>query len=214
MPEALSIAVPFLVAVVLVWSAIGKLRAPAVAAEGFAALRVPRALSRPWIIRGHPWVEIALAVVLVVAPGWLGMVGAVAALGLMVAYLVLVVRAVRRGEDVDCACFGGWGPGRVTTRTAWRNAWLVLLATLSVWAASDGQSLVARAADADSGWWVVGLVAALVTAALVLAPEAGAGPVEARTDYEPADEDLEDYVRTRTPAVPVTLADGSSRTLR
>ncbi len=213
MPEALSIAAPFLVAVVLVWSAIGKLREPAVAAEGFAALRVPSALSRPWIIRGHPWVELASALLLVVAPGWLGVVGAVAALGLMAAYLVLVVRAVRREEDVDCACFGAWGPGRVTQRTVWRNAWLLLLAALSVWAASDGRSLIVRTADTDSGWWILALAAALLTAAVVLLPETG------RSTVAPAHEpdrygDDEDYVRTRTPAVPVTLGDGSSRTLR
>jgi hypothetical protein len=212
-PEALSIAAPFLVAVVLVWSAIGKLREPAVAAEGFAALRVPSALSRPWIIRGHPWVELTSALLLVVAPGWLGMVGAMGALGLMSAYLVLVVRAVRTEEDVDCACFGAWGPGRVTQRTVWRNAWLLVLAALSVWAASEGRSLIVRTADTDSGWWVLALAAALLTAAVVLLPESGRSTVA--PDHEPArDGDDEDYVRTRTPAVPVTLGDGSSRTLR
>jgi hypothetical protein len=213
-PEALSIAAPFLIAVVLVWSAVGKVREPAVAAEGFTALRVPSALSRPWIVRSHPFVELALAVLLVVGAGWLGTVGALGTLALMVVYLVLVVRAVRGGEDVDCACFGAWGPGRVTWATVWRNAWLVLLAVLSVWAASDGPSLITRAADADSGWWVLSLAAALVTASLVLLPETGGARSPVQSDQEAGEGDLEDYVRLRTPAVPVMLADGSTCTLR
>ena len=211
MPEALSITAPFLIAAVLVWSAVGKLRDPGVAAAGFAALRVPSALSRPWVVRSHPYVELALAVLLVLGPGWLGTLGAVGSLALMLVYLVLVVRAVRAGEDVDCACFGSWGPGRVTRGTVWRNAWLVLLAALSVWAASDGQSLVSRVADADGGWWVLALSGALLTAGLVLLPETGRSA--AAPDHEPVG-DADDYVRMRTPAVPVTLGDGSTCTLR
>ena len=214
MPEALSITAPFLAAVVLVWGAIGKLRDPAPASEGFAALHVPPALSRPWMIRAHPWAEIGFAVLLVVGGGWLGAVGAVGSLVLVLAYLGLVARAVQTGEDVDCACFGTWGPGRVTQWTVWRNAWLVVLAGLSVWAAMDGQSLVSRTANADAGWWVVGLAAALLTAGLVVAwGSGGASPGSEQPQYTVGD-DLDDYVRTRTPAVPVQLADGSTVTLR
>jgi hypothetical protein len=214
-PEALSITAPFLVAVVLVWSAIGKLRDPTSASEGFTALAVPAALSRPWMVRAHPWVEIALAVLLLVGAGWLGVVGAVGALALMLAYLALVARAVQRGDDVDCACFGAWGPGRVTMRTVWRNGWLVVMAGLSVWAAVDGPSLLSRATEADAGWWVVGLGAALLTAALVLAGEGGSEALEAGPpQYSFGDDELEDYVPVLTPAVPVTLADGTTSTLR
>jgi Methylamine utilisation protein MauE len=212
-PEALSITAPLLVAVVLVWSALGKLRDPTSASEGFTAMAVPAALSRPWMIRAHPWGEIALAVLLVVGAGWLGVVGAVGSLVLMLAYLGLVARVVQRGEDVDCACFGAWGPGRVTMRTVWRNGWLVVVAGLSVWAALDGQSLPSRTAEADAGWWVVGLAAAVLTAALVLLGESEAAPT-AFTQYVGSDDEPDDYVRAPTPAVPVQLADGSTVTLR
>ena len=215
MPEALSITAPFLVAAVLVWSAVGKLRDPAASAEGFAALGVPAALSRRWIIGAHPWVEVALAALLLVGPGWLRVIAAVASLGLMLAYLALVARAVRRGDDVDCACFGAWGPGKVTMRTVWRNAWLVVLAALSLWAAVGGQTWLSEAADSGSGWWVVALGAALLTAALVVAGEGGSGaPGAEPPQYAFGADELEDYVPVLTPAVPVTLADGTTRTLR
>ncbi len=81
MPEALSITAPFLVAAVLVWSAVGKLRDPAASAEGFAVLGVPAALSRRWIIGAHPWVEVALAALLLVGPNWLRVIAAVGSSG-------------------------------------------------------------------------------------------------------------------------------------
>ena len=215
MPEALSITAPFLVAVVLLWSAVGKLRDPGGAAEGFTALRVPGAFARPWMIGAHPWVEVALAALLLVGPNWLRVSAAVGVLGLMLAYLALVARAVRRGDDVDCACFGAWGPGRVTTRTVWRNAWLVVLAALSLWAALGGQSWLAEVAGSESGSWVVALGAALLTGGLVVAGQVGEAASESsRPAYAAGDEDLGDYLRVRTPAVPVRLADGTTRTLR
>ena len=47
---------------------------------------------------------------------------------LFVAYLVLVARAVRRPEPVDCGCFGALGDSQVTRVTVWRNAALVVAA--------------------------------------------------------------------------------------
>ncbi len=69
---------------------------------------------------------------LVVVGGWVGLVVSIAVLALFAAYLVLVVRARGFETDVDCACFGSMGPGRITTFTVWRNAWLVALAVGSV----------------------------------------------------------------------------------
>ena len=214
MPEALSITAPFLAAVVLVWSAIGKLRDPASASEGFAALHVPPALSRPWMIRAHPWVEIALAVLLVVGAGWLGAVGAVGSLVLVLAYLGLVARAVQRRRGRRLRVLRDLGPGAgdgadgVAQRLARRVG-------RTVGVGRDGRPVAAVPhRGADAGWWVVGLAAALLTAGLVVAwGSSGASPGSEQPQYTVGD-DLDDYVRTRTPAVPVRLADGSTRTLR
>lgn len=222
MPTDAFVLAPLLLAVVLAVSAVAKLRAPEESAEAFTALRVPRALSRPWAVRGLPWAELGLAVALVVLPGALGVVAAVAAVALFGAYLWLVVRARGFETDVDCACFGAFGPGSVTRLTVWRNAWLLLLAVTAVVVAADGQSVVGRVADgAAPWWWLAGALAGALTAGLVLGVDAsgqrgGEAPVEPVGAVEGGAMAVEegDYLRSRTPAVPVTLGDGTTTELR
>ena len=60
---------------------------------------------------------------------------------LFVAYLMLVVRAVRRPEPVDCGCFGALGDSEVTPMTVWRNVLLVVAALLAVVAGLQGVGL-------------------------------------------------------------------------
>lgn len=217
LPDALVIA-PLLVALVLVTSAIGKLRAPERAGEAFTALEVPRSLARPAVIRLHPWAEILLAVLLVVVPSWPGVVCAVLALLLMLAYLGLVARALRRPVDVDCACFGALGADTVTSLTLWRNGWLVALATATVWRSLDGRALLGQLGGlgSDGWWWLGAAVAASTTVALILwNGQPSSAPLADEHAGITAGEDAgADYLRTRIPAVPVTLGDGSSLTLR
>ena len=197
----------------LVTSAIGKLRDPARAAAGFAALKVPDALSSPFIVRAHPWVEIVVAVLLVVAGGRLAVAAAVVALALMLAYLWLVVRAVRSPVDVDCACFGAWGSEHVTSRTVWRNAWLTAMAALAVWAVlAVDTSVLGHIGAAGAWWWVFGLAATALTTVLVAGTRRES--VDEAADAGDLAVEAEDYLRTRTPAVPVTLGDGSMAHLR
>lgn len=216
MPEALSISIPLILTVVLVISAIGKLRDPDRAAAAFKDLRVPKPISSSAVIAAHPWAEILLGIVLFTAGGWLGVAAAIATLGLMLVYLALVVRAVQMGVDVDCACFGSFGGNQVNGRTVWRNLWLVILATVGLWE-SGGRSALQGVISGDAWWWVGALLAAGLTAVLVLA-DGVAGGVEAThgktAGIVATEDDLEDYVRVRTPAVPVTLANGTTRTLR
>ena len=215
MPVALCLTAPILLAGVLVVSAIGKLRAPARSGDAFAAMGVPGWLDRPWVATAHPWAEIALAVLLLTAPGPLGLVAAVLVGLLMLVYLALVVRALRLPVDVDCACFGGFGGERVTVGTAVRNLWLVLLALVSVACAGSGAPFVSQigALEAGEGWWLLSLPAAAVTVWLVLGTGGDADAATAAASQ--GDEYLEgDFLRSRTPAVPVTLADGTRTTLR
>ncbi|WP_020144740.1 MauE/DoxX family redox-associated membrane protein [Terracoccus sp. 273MFTsu3.1] len=210
--DALALA-PVILAVVLVVSAVGKLRSPSASAEAFRDLRVPAPLSGRLVVEALPWGELLLAVALLLVGGQVGVVAAVAALLLFTAYLVLVVRAVGFDEDVDCACFGEFAPGRITRRTVVRNAWLVLLAVLAVIVAAQGSSVAARVADERlPWWWLVAAVAAAVTTVLVVGGRAAAP--ETRQDPTAYAEDEGDYVRYRTPALPVTLGDGSTTNLR
>ena len=132
----------------------------------------------------------------------------------MVVYVALVVRALRSPVDVDCACFGSLGGDRVTGATVWRNIWLATVAAVALWAALEGRSVVTRIAalSPSEAWWLVALAAAGLTVALVLGT--AASRAQPSSDLSLDEGELEDYVRTPTPAVPVLLADGSETDLR
>ncbi|KRC87499.1 hypothetical protein ASE25_17390 [Terrabacter sp. Root85] len=208
--DALALA-PVILAVVLVVSAVGKLRSPSASAEAFRDLRVPAPLRGRVVVEGLPWGELLLAALLVLVGGPVGIVAAVAALLLFTAYLGLVVRALGFDEDVDCACFGEFAPGRITRRTVVRNAWLVLLAVLAVVVAAQGSSVAARVADDRlPWWWLVGAGVAAATTYLIVGAPSPAAPAAG----DVPDDESGDYLRTRTPAVPVSLSDGSTTNLR
>ena len=214
----LAIVAPFVMAAVLIASAIGKLRHPDDLA-GWSEIGVPKPLRKEWIRRAHPWGELALGVALVLLGGILGLLAALVALALMSAYLWLVWRSVARADDASCACFGV--RKRVTKVTVARNAWLTLLAALTaavIWTTPTFGGALAAAAALSAWLWLLAAAIAVVTALFVVWPEGGDEEPAASTApvYEPgADDDEElDYIRTRTPAVPLTLADGTTVNLR
>lgn len=224
------IAPGLIVAAVLLAGGIAKLRTPDDPA-GWAELGVPAALRRPWLIRLHPIAELVLALALLLFGGILGVLAAGAATAVLLVYLVMVWRARRRTPDASCACFGTRRP--ITVRTLLRNGWLVLLSgalTAGIGATPAlGGVLVAAVQD----WaWVAALGAVAVTcvllhhsagqsdpAAAAGTPASGSasvhGPVPASGSGGSAEDgELEEYLRTRTPAVPVQLGDGSTVNLR
>jgi Methylamine utilisation protein MauE len=214
----LAIVAPIVMAAVLIASAIGKLRHPDDLA-GWSEIGVPKPLRKEWIRRAHPWGELALGVALVLLGGILGLLAALVALALMSAYLWLVWRSVARADDASCACFGV--RKRVTKVTVARNAWLTLLAALTaavIWTTPTFGGALAAAAALSAWLWLLAAAIAVVSALFVVWPEGGddepAAPV-APTYEGGADDDEElDYIRTRTPAVPLTLADGTTVNLR
>jgi hypothetical protein len=211
MPVALSIAIPLVLAAVLVSSGVAKLRAPDSLA-GWQELGVPAVLRREWLRRIHPWAELILGGAVALLGGWLGLLAALVAVALMVAYTAMVARLVARRESTSCACFGA--RKRVTRVTVVRNVWLTLLAIATaavIWTTPlFGGAL---AAGVPQFAWLVALAIAAVTTALVLWPEGTAAPTDTTPPSTAADDDL-DYIRTRTPAVPVTQADGTVVNLR
>ena len=214
MLDALSIALPLVLAAVLIASAVAKLRTPD-DLSGWAELGVPRALRRDWLVRVHPWAEAALGISVAVLGGWLGVLATLVALALMVAYTLLVARVAARSTDASCACFGT--RRRVNGVTVARNVWLTALAAGAaavIWATPVvGGALIAGLPQFA---WLIALAVSAVTTAFILWPETRDEDVDdapGGPDVSTAEDDL-DYIRTRTPAVPVTLADGTSANLR
>lgn len=111
-------------AAVFVVAAGAKLRRPQETARelGQIGLRAPQALA--WLL---PLVELVVAAVLLVAPGW----GGVAAFALLAGFTVVLVRLVRSGRPVACRCFGGYSTKPVSSSTLIRNGALLLLAALA-----------------------------------------------------------------------------------
>lgn len=223
----------------LVTSGIAKLRTPD-DLQGWRELGVPESLRQAWLLKLHPWAEIALGLAVALLGGWLGVFAGLVSLVLMLAYTWLIRTALRKPEDTSCACFGE--PTTITQATLTRNLWLVGLAGLTaavIWSTPLLGGALGAAAAVNAWWWLVGAALAVGTTVVILregslgeaggasaagstgasvtgsggvsvVPVAEAGP--AWVDV-PVDSEL-DYVRTRTPAVPVTLADGTVRTLR
>lgn len=109
------------VAATLVVAAIAKLREPQRTAGDFMALGLPLP---SLLARLVPAVELAVAVALVVVPGW----GAVAAVGLFVLFTVLLVSLVRSGQPIACSCFGAVSDEPVSWVEVARNGVLVAAA--------------------------------------------------------------------------------------
>lgn len=211
----MSVALPLTLAAVFVASGIAKLRRPD-DLQGWTELGVPALFRRAWLVRLHPWGELALGAALALLGGMLGLLAALVSVALMAAYLWLVARAMRETPDASCSCFGE--RRRITVVTVVRNAWLTALAAAAaavIWRTPlfGGAALTGLA---DLGW-LAALAIAAVTVGVILWPEGGEGAPGPTPAVEPvaaaSGEEL-DYVRTRTPAVPVTLADGSTINLR
>ncbi|MEV4669535.1 MauE/DoxX family redox-associated membrane protein [Microbacterium sp. LWO12-1.2] len=217
MVHALALALPLALAAVLTAGAIGKIRAPD-NVTGWAALGVPQLFRHTWLIRLHPWLELILAGALVALGGILGTIAASAAAVLMAAYLIIVVAAFRTSPEASCACFGT--SRRITRVTIVRNAWLTGLAVVTTLVISAGSLWGGALAAAVTNWESsMALIVVAVTAALAL----WHGALESPAIYqsEPVHGTLigegpngEEYVRVRTPAVPITLGDGTTTHLR
>lgn len=203
--------VPLIMTAVLVASGVAKLARPDDLGS-WAELGVPAWLRRPWLLRAHPWAEIALGAAIAVLGGALGLAAALASVALMAAYLLLVYRAFRRAENASCACFGSRAP--ITRVTVVRNVWLTLVAAATaalVWVNPLwGGAIAALAAVGALGWVALACaIVAAVTTLLVAWPTGGSAAPSAI-----ADGGDDEYVRVRIPAVPVRLADGTKVSLR
>lgn len=195
-------------ATVLLTSGVAKARDPRATRDAFDALRVPALVRTDAAARALPWVEIALAVLLLVAPAgwWVPVTGAVVVL--MVAYTWLVARALGFDEPVSCSCFGRLGRHEIDRTTVVRNVVLVVLAGASAWFAGRGGSAADAFRELDRGGWWALLAAAAAAAVAALATGVASTPASPPTDGE-----LLDYERQTIPYGSLTLSDGTTSTL-
>jgi Methylamine utilisation protein MauE len=204
MPSALLLPV-LTCAAVLLASGVAKLLAPESVDRAFTSLQVPTALDTAFVRRLSPWVEVALGAWLLLATGPALAVVAVLTLALFVVYLVLVARAVRRPEPVDCRCFGALGDSRVTPVTVWRNIALVLSAGLAVVAGLRGVGLIGAVVDGDALPWIA--CSALSAAVAVLVAYRAPTPATTAAGGPPVDEEG-GTERRSTPTAAVLDQDG------
>jgi hypothetical protein len=97
-------AVAGVLAVALLWASVAKAASREATADAFGSLglRAPGPLST-----AVPLAEAVCAVGLIVAP----VIGATAALFLLVAFTAVLVSVIRRGVPLGCACFGAVSSG-------------------------------------------------------------------------------------------------------
>lgn len=222
----IALVAPLILAGVLLVSAIAKLRQPD-SGDGWAELGVPTVLRRRWLQTLHPWGELLLAVLLVLTGSVLGTLVALAAGLLFAGYLFFIARSYRQHPGASCNCFGASRP--ITATTVVRNVWYLVLALITVATTWTTPLLGGPLVALGESWvWVIALVAVAVTVWLSMADaDSGALPTGAVSDAgvpiiagsgagtdSPVEDDPAEYIRTRTPAVPVTTADGRVRNLR
>lgn len=209
-PVAALVTVLTLSAVLLV-SGVAKLRDRRSTQDAFVALRVPSVVPAGPSAAALPWLEIALAVLMVVTPAGLAWAPASAVLALMLAYTTLIARALTFDEPVSCSCFGSIGNHDVGLRTLGRNVLLSVLAGLILWYVVDGGSTPDAIGDLRApGWWaVLAAAAAATTAVLIVAPPTD-GSSGGGSDL---DVEILDYERQPIPYGVVTRLDGTSSTL-
>lgn len=132
------------VAFVLLLSGAAKARQPARTLESMEALGVPEFARRRWIAAVVPVWEIGLGLALLLAPGWYRAAAAALALGTFAVFTVFIIKVLRRGDEVDCGCFGPLSvDDRVTRWTAARNGVLMAAsAAIAVAALPHGSFVV------------------------------------------------------------------------
>jgi peroxiredoxin len=153
-----------LLAAVFAIAAVAKLGRRAETESTLGAFGVGLGSRRPLAI-ALPLVELTIAAALL--PAASAPYAGVAAFGLLAVFTVAVARVLRRGEQVDCNCFGSLGASRISGWTLARNlALLIPAGIVAVAGWSDpGPSAIAWIGDLGA----TALLAALGGAALIVA---------------------------------------------
>ncbi|MEE1619715.1 TlpA family protein disulfide reductase [Brachybacterium sp. J153] len=131
-------AAPILQSMALLVSGIAKLGDRRGTQDAMVSLRLPLRRVHPLIASVLPGLEIVLALMVWVPLVPLQVVLGEIALLLMLAYLVIIARALTFEEKVSCSCFGSLSAPTVSKATLARNVLLSALAALTLVAAATG----------------------------------------------------------------------------
>ena len=156
-----------LLAAVFAVSGVAKLLDRAGTRRALADFGVPVALVRPAGVL-LPAAELAVAASLALTPAaWWGALGA---LVLLAAFVVVLSVSLARGRRPDCRCFGQLGTSPIGWGTVARNVALMIAAALVLWpgpgATPGWGDALAAGSPADRGALLVGAAAAIPLAAL------------------------------------------------
>lgn len=184
------LAAPLLVTLTLLVSGLAKLGRRRETADAMTSLRLPVRPLHPLVATVLPGAEIVLALLLWVPLVPLQAVMAALIAVLLLAYLVIIARALTFGEPVECSCFGTLASPTVSRSTLLRNVLLVLLGgtTLVLAVSGDLTEAVVASPLHLAGWALALGIAVLLTGLAIggLAPAADDAPSAVRPTSVPA----------------------------
>ena len=205
--------------VTLTASGIAKAKDPSSTVEGILNLGLDSVAPLKLTPAVLPWAELVLAAGLLLAPGPLFPVFAIASCALMVFYLVVIARALATGRTEGCNCFGKKSAAPVSRYTLIRNIALTVAGILTVVASFvGGKALVYELVGLNgSGWlWAVGAGLIALTLWAIQRGESLAEPAPDIPEVvlPSAADESEDYVRVPIPYASIYTTDGRVTTLR
>ena len=216
---AVLLSAPILLSITLLISGLAKLGAREGTQDAMRSLRLPLPTMHASVASMLPVTEIvlALAIWIPAPPLQVLLTGLVAAL--MLAYLVIIARALTFEEQVHCSCFGTLASPTVSRTTLVRNVILSVLGLLAVVAAASGAmtTLLVQAPMGLIGLGIALLIAIALTAATiggsVAETDADAPTAPAPAAADPDEDELLDYERSPIPAAVLQQPDGRLITL-
>ena len=205
--------------VTLTASGIAKAKDPSSTVEGILNLGLDSVAPLKLTPAVLPWAELVLAAGLLLAPGPLFPVFAIASCALMVFYLVVIARALATGRTEGCNCFGKKSAAPVSRYTLIRNIALTIAGILTVVASFvGGKAVVYELVGLNgSGWlWAVGAGLIALTLWAIQRGESLAEPAPDIPEVvlPSAADESEDYVRVPIPYASIYTTDGRVTTLR
>ena len=205
--------------VTLTASGIAKAKDPSSTVEGILNLGLDSVAPLNLTPAVLPWAELVLAAGLLLAPGPLFPVFAIASCALMVFYLVVIARALATGRTEGCNCFGKKSAAPVSRYTLIRNIALTIAGILTVVASFvGGKAVVYELVGLNgSGWlWAVGAALIALTLWAIQRGESLAEPAPDIPEVvlPSAADESEDYVRVPIPYASIYTTDGRVTTLR
>lgn len=228
----------------LIASGVAKLLTSKTDESALNVLALPAMVNTRAVRTALPWVEILLALTLILSSGIVLWAATAVAVVLFVAFTVFVGIGVRQGDPASCGCFGSLSRAPMSWRTVVRNLVFVALAAFAFIVTSTGSY---QGPALPVPWWtVVAAAVPLLVLGVIVWTERGhasprglsAGrlsnvpslpehldpqratsqPVASGTDgmTHPDDEigDADDYVRLPVPFVSAVDSDGQRVSMR